>query len=645
MSGIFRRKVYIRRPSGAQINWEPITVPIVCMSTLYQRCSGNTTDVPILIADSEHNSDYEHGYPTASSGNGPIQQFVTDINKAVLNGSPETWLNDSNILKLNKTGFKFYVNSVAEADGTTVGIMEAFDVNRSSTNDNMEMFIQPQETSDNRYRIGYSYFAPTTGIRAAQNIRGSLGISGAGQLPTLYDFVPPFAYSRLYVPSTEAAGATDKHSDFTMLIWPDKVASGVDSYATGGKWDFTKLDMAMGGTRRMVCELRIEMWQHSNEATSEQGTWFWKVYVVPHELTQQQTDFLNTYLQGEETGPKYNLGDETPDDGDDPPGIPETPPDLVAAGGYNAYKIDLATLPTIFNFLNAYTPLDSLVKMWSKPSEGIISLHMLPFKAHEAAGRNLLFHGVPIVYPVDSGNPISAPTVEQWQEWDMGSVFLKKPEDYIGYSPYTQVSMFLPFIGVRPLDADEVIGTRVNLDYRIDAITGAVTAWVSINGAVRYTFTGSCACSMPLSGTDWSGVYSALGAAALSAVSGGLSAAHALTGVGTAASMAGGVAAGVGTGLAKMTDVASKPIYQKITTIGNTSALNSVKEPYIIVETADTAKPDSFKQILGNPASRSITMGSLSGFNVIQECHIDGASATAGELNEIESLLKGGVIF
>lgn len=644
MSGIFRRKIYIRRPSGAQINWDPITVPIVCMSTLYQRCSGNTIDVPILIASST-DSAYPDGYPTASSGNGPIQQFVYDINKAVLNGSPETWLNNSNILKLNKTGFKFYVNSVAEADGTTVGIMEAFDVNREPTDDNMDMYIEPQETSDNRYRIGYSYFAPGTGIRSAQNIRGSLGISGAGQQATEYQYMPSFAYSRLYVPSTEAAGATDKHTDFTMLIWPDKVASGVDSYATGGKWDFTKLDMAMGGTRRMVCELRIEMWQHSNEATDEQGTWFWNVYVVPHELTQQQTDFLNTYLQGEETGPKYNLGDETPDDGDAPPGIPDTPPDLVAAGGYNAYKISLQTLPTIFNFLNAYTPLESLVKMWSKPAEGIISLHMLPFDAHVAAGRVLMFHGVPIVYPVDSGSTISAPTVEQWQEWNMGSVILKKPEDYLGYSPYTTVSIFLPFIGMRQLDADEVIGTRVKLDYRIDAVTGAVTAWVSINDAVRYTFTGSCACSMPLSGTDWSQVYAALGSAALGAVSGGLSAASALAGAGAAASTAGGIAAGVGIGLANMADVASKPIYQKITTIGNTSALNSVKEPYIIVESQDTAKPDSYKTLLGNPASRSISLSSLSGYAEVQNVYLENRHATDAEVKEIESLLAQGVYF
>lgn len=636
MSGIFRRKVYLRRPEGAHVYWDPITVPIVCMSTLYQRCSGNTTDVPILIASSA-NSDYPNGYPTAASGNGPIQQFVYDINKAVLNGSPEEWLNNSNILKLNKTGFKFYVNSVAEADGTAVGIMEAFDVNRSPTDTNYDVHIEPNDNAN--YRIGYSYFQPNAGARAAQNIRGSVGISGAGQQAELYQFMPPFAYSRMYVPSTEPAGATDKYCNYILLIWPDKVASGVDSYATGGKWDFTKLDNAMGGTRKMVCELRIEMWQHSNEATDEQGTWFWNVYVVPHELTQQQTDFLNTYFQGKDTGPKYNLGDETPDDGDEPPGIPETPPDLVAAGGYNAYKISMATLPTIFNFLNAYTPLDSLVKMWSKPAEGIISLHMLPFDAHISSNRVLSFHGVPIVYPVDSGQTISAPTVEQWQEWDMGSVFLDKPKDYLGYSPYTQVSIFLPFIGVRSLDPDEVMGTRVKLDYRIDAVTGAVTAWVSINGAVRYTFTGSCACSMPLSGTDWSEVYSALGSAVMGAVSGGLTAARGAGG------MAQAIGKGVGIGLMGAVGAADKPIYQKISSIGNTSALNSVKRPYIIVETQDSAKPDSFKTIMGNPASRSITMGSLSGFNVIQECHIEGASATAAELNEIESLLKGGVIF
>lgn len=639
MSGIFRRKIYIRRPEGPHIYWDPITVPIVCMSTLYQRCSGNTTDVPILIASST-NSDYPDGYPTAASGNGPIQQFVYDINKAVLNGSPETWLNNSNILKLSKNGFKFYVNSVAEADGTAVGIMEAFEVNKEPTDLNYDMYIEPQETSDNRYRIGYSYFQPNTGSRAAQNIRGSVGISGAGQQAELYQFMPPFAYSRMYVPSTEPAGATDKYCNYILLIWPDKVASGVDSYATGGKWDFTKLDNAMGGTRKMVCELRIEMWQHSNEATDQPGTWFWNVYVVPHELTENQTNFLNTYLQGEDTGPKYNLGDETPDDGDEPPGIPETPPDLIEAGGYNAYKIAEANLPTIFNFLNSYNPTDVLVKMWAKPAEGVISLHLLPFDAHLKAGSRLLqFHGVPIVYPIDGGQTVSAPLVDQWQEWDMGTVRIPKGEDYLSYSPFTTVSIFLPFIGMRQLDADEVIGKSINVQYRIDAITGAVTVWVLVNNAVRYTFGGSCACSMPLSGTDWSGVYAALGSAVMGAVSGGLAAAAGSGG------MAQAIGKGVGIGLMGAVGAADKPIYQRISSMGNTSALNSCKEPYIILEKQDSAKPDSFKTIMGNPASRSINMGSLSGFNVIQECHIEGASATASELNEIESLLKGGVIF
>lgn len=643
MSGIFRRKIYNRRAESGHVYWDPYTMPILCMSTLYQRCQGNTLDTPILLKDYS-TSTYPDGYPTASSGNGPISQFVADINGAVLNGSPEQWLNNSNILKLTKTGTKFYVNSVAEEDGTAIGIMEAFEVNRYSTDENFDFFFDQVDQAS--HRIGYSDFrlpTPMPDARGSKNIRGSWSMSG-NQDPTNYSLIPYMMYSRLYVPVTEGAAATNKYCNFTTLVWPDKIAGSVSSYATGGKWDFSKLDNIPGGTTKMICELRIEMWQKTND-TGNPGTWFWAVYVVPHEISTNHWNFLNTYFQDEDTGPKYNLGDETPDDGDDPPGIPETPPDLVAAGGYNAYKISLANLPTIFNFLNAYTPLESLVKMWSDPSEGIISLHMLPFSAHVAAARNLLFHGVPIVYPVDSGSAISASTVEQWQEWDMGTVRIPKPEDYTGYSPYTQVSIFLPFIGMRQLDADEVIGKSINVQYRIDAITGAVTAWVLVNGAVRYTYAGACACSMPLSGTDWSGVYAALGSAAATAVTGGLGAASALSEMGAQESVSavGGAVAGVTKGLGAAT--MAKPIYQRISNMGNTTALNSCKEPYIIIEKQDSAKPDSYKEILGNPASRSVSMGSLSGFNVIQECRLDGIAATAGELNEIESLLKQGVIF
>ena len=642
MSGIYRRTVYQRIPT-IPLTWKPVTFPIPCFSTLYQRCHGNTLDTPILIKDYQ-TSEYPTGYPTSSSGNGPIKQFVQDINGAVLNGSPEQWLNNSNILKLTKTGTKFYVNSVAEEDGTAIGIMDAFEVNREPLSENVEYMVD--QVDQNTHRIGYNYFAlpsPMPTARGSKNIRGSMSMSGA-RGPLEYNYIPYLAYSRMYVPTNEPADAQDKYWNLTMLVWPDKVAGSVSSYATGGKWDFTKLDNIPGGTAKMICELRIEMWQSTNE-TGNPGTWFWAVYVVPHQISQAHWDFLNAHFQGEETGPKYNLGDETPDDGDDPPGIPETPPDVIAAGGYNAYKISLANLPTIFNFLNAYTPLESLVKMWSNPAEGIVSLHMLPFDCHIAAARNLLFHGVPIVYPVDSGSAISANTVEQWQEFNMGTVRLPKPTDYIGYSPYTVVSIFLPFIGMRQLDADEVMGTSINVQYRIDAITGAVTAWVLVNGAVRYTFSGACACAMPLSGTDWSGVYSAIGAAALSAVTGGLGAAEALMegGASVGGAMAAGTAVGVVKGLGNATT--AKPIYQRISSMGNTSALNSCKEPYIILESCDSAKPDSYKEILGNPASRSISMGSLSGFNVIQECHLDGISATDAEMKEIESLLKQGVFF
>ena len=644
MSGIFKRKIYRRRvEQGAQIFWDEYTFPVPCFSTLYQACSGNTLETPILIG-SYVLAGHENGYNTEVNGNGPVQDFVTDINKAVLHGSPESW-QDSNILKLSRSGFKFYYNSQAREDGTAYGIMEAFNVNMEQAEDvNYDFFID--KVNDPGHRIGYSDFAvpsPLPAARGSKNIRGSLSMSG-NQAPERWDLIPYFMYQRCYVPVTEGASDTDKHFNCSMLIWPDKIAGGVDSYETGGKYDFNKLDNIPGGTTKMICELRLLMWQSTND-TGNPGTWFWEAYVVPHEISVNHWNFLMTYLQGEDTGKKYNLGDDTGDDGDLPPGIPETPPDLIAAGGYNAYKIADTFLPTLFNFLNAYTPLDSLVKMWSKPAEGIISLHLVPFDAHVAASRVLSFHGVPIVYPVDSGTTLSAPTVEQWQEWDMGTVRIPTPSDYLGYSPYTNVSIFLPFIGMRQLDADEVVGHRINIQYRIDIITGAVTAWISVDGGVRYTFSGACACSMPLSGTDWAGVYSAIGSAALSAITGGLGAASSImegTGkIGLAA--AGGIGAGVANGLIGATQ--AKPIYQRIGSMGNTSALNSCKEPYIIIESQDSAKPNTYEQILGNPASKSVSLSSLSGFAQVENLYFNNSQATDAEVKEIESLLSQGVFF
>ena len=644
MSGIFRRTVYQRIPTNP-ITWKAVTMPVTCLSYIYNQCINKELDLPIFITD-YRSTDYATGYPTATNGNGPIPDFVNDINKAILGDIPEGWQNGSNIMKLSKGGYPFYVNSVAESDGTAYGIMQAFDVNKSPTDENVEYMVDQVDQAS--HRMGYNYFAlpsPMPDARGSKNIRGSVSMSGA-RGPLEYSYIPYLTYSRMYVPQNEDVGAENQHCDYTMLVWPDKIASNVTSFETGGKYDFNNLNAIPGGTAKMIAELRVTMWQHVNQY-GEPGTWFWEVYAVPHQISQGHWDFLQTYFQGKDTGKKYQLGEEAPDDGDDTPGIPATPPDLIAAGGYNAYKIADTTLPTVFGFLNSYDPGDVLVKMWSKPAEGVISLHMLPFDAKlSGASRLLSFHGVPIVYP-SGGASMSAPLVKQWQEWEMGTVRLPTPQDYLGYSPYTSVSIFLPFIGMRELDADEVMGKSWTLDYRIDAVTGAVTAWLRLGKNVRYTFSGSCACSMPLSGTDWSQVYAAIGSAALGAVTGGLSSASSLisAGAGMGQIIGAGVAGGLATGLPGMAAAANKPLYQRISTLGNTTALNSCKEPYFIVEYSDSAKPTTFADTLGNPASRSVTLGSLQGFNVVQQVHLQNCAGTAAEVNEIESLLKQGVYF
>ena len=645
MSGIYRRTVYNRYVEAGHITWQPFTMPVVCLSNIYNTCIGKELELPILIAD-YRSSNYANGYPTATNGTGPISDFVDDINTAILGDIPETWQNGSNIMKLSKNGYRFFANSVAVEDGTALGIMESFNVNRYDTDEMFDFFFDKVDQAS--HRIGYSDFrlpVPMPDARGSKNIRGAISMSG-NQDPVNYNLIPYLTYNRLFVPVTEGSQAVDQSCYYTMLVWPDKIAGQVTSFETGGKYNFDNLDAVPGGSAKMIAELRIIMWQHTNQQ-GVPGTWFWEVFAVPHQISVNHWNFLQTFLQGEDTGKKYQLGEAAPDDDEGTPGIPDTPPDLVAAGGYNAYKIATTFLPTLFNFLNAYTPLESLVKMWSKPAEGIISLHMLPFDVHIAGNRMLSFHGVPIVYPVDSGTTLSAPTVDQWQEFNMGTVRLPSPKDYLNLSPFTTVSLFLPFIGMRELDADEVMGKSLRIDYRIDAVTGSTTVWVSIGNDVRYTFSGSCACSMPLSGTDWSQVYAAIGSAALGAVTGGLGAANSLisAGAGMGQIIGAGVAGGLATGLPGMAAAANKPLYQRISSLGNTTALNSCKEPYFIIESQDTAKPSTFEDTLGNPASRSVTLGSLAGFNVIQQLHLEGCTGTAAEANEIETLLGQGVYF
>ena len=71
----------------------------------------------------------------------------------------------------------------------------------------------------------------------------------------------------------------------------------------------------------------------------------------------------------------------------------------------------------------------------------------------------------------------------------------------------------------------------------------------------------------------------------------------------------------------------------------------SVQYPFIILSRPEQSVPSNMGNLLGYPSNIYASLASISGFTKIRSIHLEGIPATSSELDELDSILRGGVIF
>lgn len=311
-------------------------------------------------------------------------------------------------------------------------------------------------------------------------------------------------------------------------------------------------------------------------------------------------------------------------DEETPPIVPPITPVQTGLGA--VYIPTLEQLKNFSAWLWSSDIVDQLMRLFANPMDGIIGLHQV-FFTPTANGSEKIQTGY-LTSTVDSSY-----TTTRYYTIDCGEIALKeKSGNVFDYSPYTSVELYLPFIGIVPLDVGAVMRSSVHVSYECDVLTGACLANVEIardgNTNVLYSFGGSCALQYPLSSGSYAGI---LGAIAGIAVNVGTAIA---TGGATLPLNIGGVASSIA---GAKTSVASSGGYS-----GNTGAMG-IKKPYLIIKRSFKAMPRNYSKYIGNPLGNTKTLNELSGYTECEVVHISG-NMTTEEKNEIETILKNGVI-
>lgn len=238
---------------------------------------------------------------------------------------------------------------------------------------------------------------------------------------------------------------------------------------------------------------------------------------------------------------------------------------------------------------------------------------------------------------------LKMPTIpNQFMQFDCGSITIPREySDFRDYEPYTRLSLFLPFVGEVNISTNDcILPHSINVIYNLDFLSGAACAEVLVDGDVRYAYQAAMCAAIPVTSSDASRLLASLIGAAVGTVGGGV-----MGGIvgGTAGSRMAAHSLIGGVSDAVMSPINGIQIQRTGSISANTGLLGEMK-PYVLVTRPISYIPDSYESLIGRPYQTTASLGSQTGFVKVREVHLDGITATEVEKEEIQSLLKKGVI-
>lgn len=339
-------------------------------------------------------------------------------------------------------------------------------------------------------------------------------------------------------------------------------------------------------------------------------------------------------------------------------------PDAIDYGKFlTCYMLDSGDLNTLGDnlfFADFWATLRNKFDGLTDPLSCVMRCHELPIKpsyigrvsADFALGGDKLY--------VD-GNPVSVhKAVVRFQNVSCGSIAVKEvwgsAKDYSD----VDISIFLPFVGVKQLDPDLIVGNTIELLCRFDVWTGDIVYLLYQNNAdiggkyykqsaLIYRFTGNCASDVPIGRVDnskailgvISGIVGIAGGVAMAGVGGAALAAKGAAGAGAAGASL-GISAGVNTVDKSLGMIGEgfRPIINTSGSVAGAPGLMDMQTPYLIIKRGVPEYPINWRHQIGAPRNQNLPVSGLHGFTKFSDIYIENLGiAVKEEIEEARRLL------
>ena len=282
------------------------------------------------------------------------------------------------------------------------------------------------------------------------------------------------------------------------------------------------------------------------------------------------------------------------------------------------FKMTKDRLQQLGRFLWGSNIFDNFSLICNNPIENIISCKSIPLSLNGTTQKIILGN-------VDTG--VNGDKVSNnFTKQNIGSIVItEKYHNFLDYAPYTNVIIYLPYVGFKELDTNLVMGKTLSISYTVDIITGGCLCQIKSNNVKLYEFNGNMGIDIPITASNRAQVE----------------AGYISSGIGIASSAASGNIVGAVTSLINSAE--SQYHYASTSSPNPMCVASTNRTCYVIIDRPTYQTLKSFNHTRGKKCYLTKTINTLKGYTICDE-HIDlsGIRATESEKEELIKILSSG---
>ena len=282
------------------------------------------------------------------------------------------------------------------------------------------------------------------------------------------------------------------------------------------------------------------------------------------------------------------------------------------------FKMTKDRLQQLGRFLWGSNIFDNFSLICNNPIENIISCKSIPLSLDGSTQKIILGN-------VDTG--VNGDKVSNnFAKQNIGSITItEKYHNFLDYAPYTNVIIYLPYVGFKELDTNLVMGKTLSISYTVDIITGGCLCQIKSNNVKLYEFNGNLGIDIPITASNRAQVE----------------AGYISSGIGIASSVASGNIVGAVTSLINSAE--SRYHYASTSSPNPMCVASTNRTCYVILDRPTYQTLKSFNHTRGKKCYLTKTINTLKGYTICDEnIDLSGISATDSEKEELIKILSSG---